>query len=114
MPALLVLEFCENGTLLDHISGSDKADLDTSMLLTYCHDVACGMQYLSSRRVVHRDIAARNVLMDAVLTCKVSDFGMSAALSGGGEESDCTLPKQLTSDVLLLSASQNLQMRQTM
>ena len=47
----------------------------------YCHDVACGMHYLSSRRIVHRDVAARNVLLDSTKTCKVADFGLSAALS---------------------------------
>ena len=59
------------------------------MLLTYCHDVACGMHYLSSRRVVHRDVAARNVLLDSAHVCKISDFGMSKALAGGKDDSDC-------------------------
>ena len=51
--ALLVLEYCENGMLLDHVRQLD-ATLNTSMLLTYCRDVSCGMHYLSSRRIVHR------------------------------------------------------------
>jgi serine/threonine protein kinase len=67
---MLVLEYCEHGTLLSHVQNSDREYVGTSMLLTYCHDVACGMHYLSSRRVIHRDIAARNVLLDAANTCK--------------------------------------------
>lgn len=86
MPALLVLEYCEHGTLLDHVRNSEYDTLDTSMMLTYCHDVACGMHYLSSRRIVHRDVAARNVLLDVTNTCKVADFGMSAALEGGSDD----------------------------
>ena len=39
------------------------------------------MHYLSSRCIVHRDLAARNVLLDASNTCKVADFGLSAALT---------------------------------
>ena len=61
MPALLVLEYCENGTLLEHVRGSDPKAVNTSTLLTYCHEVASALHYLSSRRIVHRDIAARNV-----------------------------------------------------
>jgi serine/threonine protein kinase len=67
---MLVLEYCEHGTLLTHVRKSDPEYVGTSMLLTYCHDVASGMHYLSSRRVVHRDIAARNVLVDAANKCK--------------------------------------------
>jgi len=87
MPAVLVLELCDHGTLKDYVSENDH-HLDDSMLLTFCHDVASGMHYLSSRRIVHRDVAARNVLLDATMVCKVSDFGMSTALAGGKDDSD--------------------------
>jgi serine/threonine protein kinase len=71
MPALLVLEYCEYGTLISYVCMTDPEYLDTSMMLTFCHDVGCGLQYLSSRRIVHRDVAARNVLLDITKTCKV-------------------------------------------
>jgi hypothetical protein len=29
--------------------------------LSFCHDIAIGLNYIASRRVVHRDMAARNV-----------------------------------------------------
>jgi serine/threonine protein kinase len=82
MPSLLLLEYCENGTLLDHVRNDY---LTIPPLLEYCHDVASGMHYMSSRGIVHRDLAARNVLLDAGFTCKISDFGMSAALTGGAD-----------------------------
>ena len=44
-------------------------------------DVAEGLAYLESERLVHRDIAARNVLVDeAVSQAKLSDFGMARLL----------------------------------
>lgn len=43
------------------MTDSDRDVLNTSLLLSYCHDVAAGLHYLSSRKILHRDIAARNV-----------------------------------------------------
>ena len=56
MPVMLCLEYCERGTLLDHVKGSTTDALTTARLLTYCHDTASGLHYLSSRRIVHRDV----------------------------------------------------------
>jgi len=88
MPALLVIEYCEQGMLLEYARRVDVDTVDTSLLLTFCRDVGCGMHYLSSRKIVHRDLAARNVLLDAGFHCKVSDFGMGAALAAGDVDSD--------------------------
>ena len=64
MPAVLLLTFCEHGNLREFVAkgGANTATaIDTTMLLTFCADVAAGLHYLSSRRIVHRDVAARNV-----------------------------------------------------
>lgn len=84
MPPLLLIEYCEHGTLLGAVRNT--ADMDRHLLLTFCHDVASGLHYLGSRRIVHRDVAARNVLLDAAFTAKVSDLGMSAAVVGESDD----------------------------
>ena len=38
------------------------------------------MQFLSSKRIYHGDLAARNVLLTDVLDAKISDFGLSKRL----------------------------------
>ena len=39
-------------------------------LLDFCHQISAGMTYLSEKAFVHRDIAARNILLSG-RTCKV-------------------------------------------
>ena len=47
-----------------------EPDLPTT-LLKFCHQVAEGLSYLAGKSFVHRDIAARNILLDKELNCKV-------------------------------------------
>ena len=46
-------------------------------LLCMGADVAQGVVYLVSMRVVHRDVAARNCLLDEHLNVRIADFGPS-------------------------------------
>ena len=86
VPALLVLAFYAEGTLKDHVTSATPDVMSVSERLTYCAQVIQGLQYISTRRIVHRDVAARNVLLDATMTCKISDLGMATALQEDGKE----------------------------
>ena len=86
VPALLLLAYCAEGSLEDHCADATAESMSVSERLTYCAQVLQGLQYISTRRIVHRDVASRNVLLDSTMVCKVSDFGMAAALVEDGKE----------------------------
>ena len=41
------------------------------VLLKFCQEIAAGMAYLSGKCFIHRDLAARTVLVSETATCKV-------------------------------------------
>ncbi len=55
------------------------------MCLFYFQGIAAGMLHLAAEKIVHRDLSARNILLDSKLVPKVADFGMSRKISGGNE-----------------------------
>ena len=54
------------------------------MLLSYSRQVAFGLMYLAFKKYVHRDIAARNVLVNDEGICKVSDM-VTIVVEGDGK-----------------------------
>ena len=51
--------------------------LTEKSLYQMARQVAEGMNYLTKSRIIHGDIAARNILVGENLTCKISDFGLA-------------------------------------
>ncbi|XP_058787545.1 wall-associated receptor kinase-like 20 [Vicia villosa] len=80
---ILVYEFIENGTLLDHLTGQmpkGRASLNWSHRLRVARDTSEGLAYLHFMAVppiYHRDVKSSNILLDFKMNAKVSDFGLS-------------------------------------
>ncbi|XP_035714017.1 tyrosine-protein kinase receptor Tie-2-like [Folsomia candida] len=49
-------------------------------LVRWSAETASGMEFISRRKIVHRDLSAKNVLLDKNLVAKISDFGLSRNL----------------------------------
>ncbi|XP_078703990.1 uncharacterized protein LOC144928991 isoform X2 [Branchiostoma floridae x Branchiostoma belcheri] len=84
-PLQLVLEYAEHGSLL-HLLWTLRAEskLNRTVLVNKRHifenmmvGVCCGLEHLASQRLVHRDIAARNILICGKGTAKIADFGLA-------------------------------------
>ncbi|KAG8365967.1 hypothetical protein BUALT_Bualt17G0027000 [Buddleja alternifolia] len=78
---MLVYEYMHNGTLRDHIHGSDnQKHLDWLARLRIAEDAAKGLEYLHTGcnpSIIHRDVKTSNILLDINMRAKVSDFGLS-------------------------------------
>ncbi|ODM97481.1 Tyrosine-protein kinase transforming protein kit [Orchesella cincta] len=60
---------------------SDSTDIfDIYRLITWSIEIAEGMEYLATKKVVHGDLSARNVLVTADGKAKVADFGLSRTI----------------------------------
>ncbi|KAL6072594.1 mitogen-activated protein kinase kinase kinase 9, variant 2 [Balamuthia mandrillaris] len=74
----LILEYCPFGSLYDVVV-KRKQRLPLVTLLRVARDIAAGILHLHKENVIHRDIAARNVLVGENFSVYISDFGMARA-----------------------------------
>ena len=93
MPVLLMERLMSSlhAYLLDPIRSTLALDGKVSIL----HDIASGLVYLHSRipAIIHRDLTAKNVLLDSALRAKIADFGNARIMDLDPE----TTPETFTS-----------------
>ncbi|XP_076260317.1 protein tyrosine kinase 2 Fak isoform X10 [Rhynchophorus ferrugineus] len=75
-PVWIVMELAKLGELRAYLQ-NNKNRLDLSILLSYAYQLSTALSYLESKKYVHRDIAARNVLVSSDRCVKLADFGLS-------------------------------------
>ncbi|CAF0995435.1 unnamed protein product, partial [Brachionus calyciflorus] len=73
----LVTEFMPKGSLLDYLTSRGRNILTKKELLEFVIHICDAMSYLEEKGIVHRDLAASNVLISKDDIAKVSDFGLA-------------------------------------
>ncbi|CAJ0602423.1 unnamed protein product [Cylicocyclus nassatus] len=77
-PMICIMEYMAGGDLKSYISKMEN--VDTFYCISVATQLAAGLSYLESCNFVHRDIAARNCLVDDEGNVKIADFGMARSL----------------------------------
>ncbi|KAI8536693.1 hypothetical protein RHMOL_Rhmol10G0276400 [Rhododendron molle] len=81
---LLVYDYMPNGSLDKHLFGdANSTPLSWNLRRKIITGVASALHYLHNeyqKRVVHRDVKASNIMLDAEFNAKLGDFGLARAL----------------------------------
>ncbi|KAL0563966.1 Rho guanine nucleotide exchange factor, partial [Marasmius crinis-equi] len=70
----LVSPWIENGNLVQYLGVTQQEDVDHH---TLARDIATGLAYLHSMRIVHGDLKGLNVLITGLSRAVIADFGLS-------------------------------------
>jgi len=76
----IVMEYCGAGSVSD-IMRLRKKTLTESEISTILYYTLKGLEYLHSRRKIHRDIKAGNILLNTEGQAKLADFGVAGQLT---------------------------------
>jgi serine/threonine protein kinase len=97
----LVIELVENGNLLDYIN--TNKGLTEQQASRIFAQLASVLDYLHhEKHVVHRDLKAEDVLLDANYNIRVVDFGLSRAFTKGNPflQTTCGSPAYVSPEII--------------
>eukprot|EP00731_Ephydatia_muelleri_P022344 Em0014g935a len=77
-PILIINEFIEND--IKSYLTAQRTPPDARNLLSFCQQVANGMNFLSDKKFVHRNLMAQTIFVTEYGICKISGFGTSLLL----------------------------------
>uniref|UniRef100_K4AAR3 Protein kinase domain-containing protein n=2 Tax=Setaria italica TaxID=4555 RepID=K4AAR3_SETIT len=74
---VVVVEFQHGGTLKTLLYNHRDKKLSYKKVVHLALDLARGLSYLHSKKIMHRDVKAENMLLDRKRTLKIADFGVA-------------------------------------
>lgn len=79
-PIYIITEFMEKGSLLDFLKSDEGHKQTLPKLIDFSAQIAEGMAFIEQRNYIHRDLRAANILVSAILVCKIADFGLARVI----------------------------------
>jgi serine/threonine protein kinase len=89
----LVTELCA-GSLEVYLGSAKKLqgaiaagmpDFTNELAVSWMKDTACGLEFMHSKGVVHRDMKPHNIFLASDGTAKIGDFGLSRIMNSSGD-----------------------------
>eukprot|EP01083_Nonionella_stella_P163121 536072_1 len=95
----LAIEYCDGGSILDvmKITGQHLTELQCQCVV---YQALCGLIYLHSINLIHRDIKAANILVNSSGCCKLADFGVAKAMRASGVGTTIGSPYWMAPEVI--------------
>ena len=86
----LLLEYCEEGDLEHHIQLSKdfKERFPEELLLYWFLQILNALKFLHRRKIMHRDIKAKNIFLNKDGIIKLGDFGNSKLLISEDDQAE--------------------------
>jgi len=94
----LVLEFCDGGDLKDFLRRTGTRALAQQTIWRMFLRIALGLEYLHSRRILHRDVKSENIFLTGSDGVRLGDLGLAKMLENTrlGTSTLCGTPKYLS------------------
>ncbi|KAI3785766.1 hypothetical protein L1987_44891 [Smallanthus sonchifolius] len=73
----VVVEYLPGGALKSYLIKNRRKKLPFKVVIQIALDLARGLSYLHSQKIVHRDVKTENMLLDKTRTVKIADFGVA-------------------------------------
>ncbi|CAM8972645.1 unnamed protein product [Rhodiola kirilowii] len=73
----VVVEYLPGGALKSYLIKNRRKKLAFKVVVQLALDLARGLSYLHSQKIVHRDVKTENMLLDKSRTIKIADFGVA-------------------------------------
>lgn len=79
----IVMDYAANGTVHSIVRAAGAPRLAEARIWKYALQTLLALRYIHGQRIIHRDIKALNLFVDAEDNVKVGDFGIARALGDG-------------------------------